>query len=199
MLTGGRTPIHFTRVRESNPPRFCFLRNPARSISRPLLRSPQRVATVLSGSVRKPPTGRAATVPMERPATAAYASRRRRFSLPQSRASESPPTAGACTGPANGRPVERSKQQSRRRWRSVPRLRRSGSSRALPLTSAITNQRPRQLAVRPRAGFSSGPSNDRSGSAGLVAETATKENPAVAPTGARSWVETKPSLRTSLP
>jgi hypothetical protein len=35
--------------------------------------------------VRKPPTGRAATVPMERPATAAYASRRRRFSLPQSR------------------------------------------------------------------------------------------------------------------
>ena len=85
MLTGGRTPIHFTRVRESNPPRFCFLRNPARSISGPLLRSPQRVATVLSGSVRKPPTGRAATVPMERPATAAYASRRRRFSLPQSR------------------------------------------------------------------------------------------------------------------
>ena len=89
MLTGGRTPIHFTRVRESNPPRFCFLRNPARSISRPLLRSPQRVATVLSGSVRKPPTGRAATVPMERPATAAYASRRRRFSLPQSREGKS--------------------------------------------------------------------------------------------------------------
>jgi hypothetical protein len=43
-----------------------------------------------------------------------------RPSLVQSRASESPPTAGACAGPANGRPVERSKQQSRRRRRSVP-------------------------------------------------------------------------------
>src|ERR1017187_8528242 len=31
---------------------------------------------LLAQSVRKPPTGRAATVPMERPATAAYASRR---------------------------------------------------------------------------------------------------------------------------
>jgi hypothetical protein len=65
-----------------------------------------------------------------------------------SRASESPPTAGACTGPANGRPVERSKQQSRRRWRSVPPLRNLSTLTRRTQTSAFTNtQNSRPLCV----------------------------------------------------
>jgi hypothetical protein len=54
------------------------------------------------------------------PALLLLSGRRSLSSLADSHASESPPTAGACTDPANGRPVERSKQQSRRRRRSVP-------------------------------------------------------------------------------
>src|ERR1035441_4687271 len=44
--------------------------------------------------------------------------------------------------------------------------------------SAPTNQRPPQLVIEGRAGFCSGPSNDRSRSAGLVAETATLQESA---------------------
>ena len=61
-------------------------------------------------------------------------------SLVLPRASESPPTAGACTDPANGRPVERSKQQSRRRRRSVPPLRNLSTLTRRTQTSAFTNR-----------------------------------------------------------
>ena len=60
-----------------------------------------------------------------------------------SRASESPPTAGACTDPANGRPFERSKQQSRRRRRSVPHRNELGHLACANHTSALSPFRSR--------------------------------------------------------
>jgi hypothetical protein len=72
------------------------------------------------------------------PALLLLSGRRSLSSLADSRASESPPTAGARMGPANGRPFERSKQQSRRRRRSVPPLRNLSTLTRRTQTSAFT-------------------------------------------------------------
>jgi hypothetical protein len=60
------------------------------------------------------------------------------------RASESPPTAGACTDPANGRPFEQSKQQSRRRRRSVPHRNELGHLACANHTSALSSRQSRR-------------------------------------------------------
>jgi hypothetical protein len=67
-------------------PRFASSRVPVSAESSRAGRSGGTVEVrVRSSSVRKPPSGRAATVSMERPATGAFASRRWRVSPPQSR------------------------------------------------------------------------------------------------------------------
>jgi hypothetical protein len=87
------------------------------------------------------------------PALLLLSGRRSLSSLADSRASESPPTAGACTDPANGRPFERSKQQSRRRKRSVPPLRNLSTLTRRTQTSAFTKTRAPRQPDRPDGGL----------------------------------------------
>jgi hypothetical protein len=86
-------------------------------------------------------------------------------SLALPRASESPPTAGACTDPANGRPFERSKQQSRRRRRSVPHRNELGHLACANHTSALSPKQPpaRRYRFRPRRAQSRSPDTGRAG------------------------------------
>jgi hypothetical protein len=100
----------------------------------------------------RPPALPARTAPSSAPPGTRHPKAFRISPLALSRASESPPTAGACTGPANGRPFERSKQQSRRRRRSVPHRNDSGivGHRSSRCSSGLEERKPRKAIGRLR-------------------------------------------------